>query len=76
MGLVSHAPALLTEPMPILIRKDGDLFRADVTPPHVEQPWSTPVPVARPSLIEELFALGCEQSDVSEAFFEADNRGD
>ena len=62
--------------MPILIRKDGDLFRADVTPPHVPQSWSTPAPVERPVLIEELFALGCQQSDVSEAFFEADNRAD
>ena len=60
--------------MPILIRKDGDLFRADVTPPHVPQSWSTPAPVERPALIEELFALGCQQADVSEAFFEADNR--
>ena len=60
--------------MPIVIRKDGDLFRADVTPPHVEQSWSTPAPIERPRLIEELFALGCQQSDVSEAFFEADNR--
>ena len=62
--------------MPIVIRKDGDLFRADVTPPHVAQSWSTPAPVERPVLIEELFALGCQQSDVSEAFFEADNRAD
>jgi hypothetical protein len=59
--------------MPIVIRKDGDLFRADVTPPHCEQAWSTPVPVERPALIEELSALGCEATDVSEAFFEADN---
>jgi hypothetical protein len=59
--------------MPILIRKDGELFRADVTPPHSQQSWSTPVPIERPALIEELYALGCQEPDVSDAFFEADN---
>ena len=61
--------------MPILIRKDGELYRADVTPPHVAQAWSTPVAVERPELVEQLSALGCQADDVSEAFFEADNAG-
>jgi len=62
--------------MPILIRKDGGLYRADVTPPHRQQSWSTPVPVERPALVEQLSTLGCQPTDVLEAFFEADNAGD
>jgi len=62
--------------MPVLIRKDGELYRADVTPPHRQQVWSTPVPVVRPALVEQLSTLGCQPNDVAEAFFEADNAGD
>jgi hypothetical protein len=37
----------------ISIHRDGNLYRAVVTP-HAEEPWVTPMPMGRDDLIAEL----------------------
>ena len=59
--------------MTIRIERIGTLYRAETTPPHGgNDPWSSPKPVRRDSLIEALLARGCHQTDIGDAFYEAD----
>jgi hypothetical protein len=59
--------------MPIVIRKDGEFYMAEVTPPHGQGvAWSTPQPMSRDELIEALRERGCHQADIGDAFYEAD----
>jgi hypothetical protein len=59
--------------MPILITRVGDLYSAIVTPPHGRgASWRTEQPLPAPDLVGELYALGCHQTDIGDAFYEAD----
>lgn len=59
--------------MPIMIEKVGDSYSAEVTPPHGGGvPWSSERPLSRDELIAALVARGCHQTDIGDAFYEAD----
>jgi hypothetical protein len=59
--------------MAIKIRRIGDLYEADVTPPHGSGvSWSTARPVLRDELVKTLLEHGCHQTDIGDAFYEAD----
>ncbi len=59
--------------MPIVIRKSDKLYTAEVTPPHGGGvPWATAEPLDRASLIAALRERGCHQTDIGDAFYEAD----
>jgi hypothetical protein len=59
--------------MAILIRKFGDLYEAEVTPPHGgEQAWKTVVPLSVDELIAALKERGCRQTDIGDAFYAVD----
>ena len=59
--------------MPIKIERQGDLYTAEVTPPHGDgRRWASSRPMTTDELIEALQALGCHQTDIGDAFYEAD----
>lgn len=59
--------------MPIRIQRVGELYAAVVTPPHGRgEPWSTPAALPLQELVERLEELGCHQTDIGDALFEAD----
>jgi hypothetical protein len=59
--------------MGIRIRRVGDLYEAEVTPPHGRgMPWNSEVPVPLDELIKQLRDRGCHQTDIGDAFYEAD----
>lgn len=59
--------------MGIKIRRVGEFYEADVTPPHGNgAPWSTAIPVFRDELVKALIEHGCHQTDIGDAFYEAD----
>jgi hypothetical protein len=59
--------------MAILIARVGQLYTAAVSPPHGRAtPWRSARPVSAPELIDELLSQGCHQTDIGDAFYEAD----
>ena len=59
--------------MAIRIRRVGQLYEASVTPPHGNgMPWSSKVPLRRDDLVKVLLDRGCHQTDIGDAFYEAD----
>ncbi len=59
--------------MAIVINRVGDLYEATVTPPHGGgEAWATQQPMPRDSVIATLRERGCHQTDIADAFFEAD----
>jgi hypothetical protein len=59
--------------VPITIRRVGELYAAEVTPPHADgKPWSSPRPMSRDELVAELRSIGCHETDIGDAFFDAD----
>lgn len=59
--------------MTITIEKIGEGYVAKVTPPHGNSSnWETQAPLAPEHLIQELLGLGCHQTDIGDAFYEAD----
>ena len=59
--------------MPIQIRRVGALYEAEVTPPHGRGvPWSTDEPMSTDALVAALLQRGCHQTDIGDAFYEAD----
>lgn len=60
--------------MAIKITRVEDKYLAAVTPPHGGGvPWSTTEPLGASELIEELTSRGCHQTDIGDAFYEADD---
>jgi hypothetical protein len=58
--------------MSISITKVKDrLYTVRYLPRHSE-PWSTPEPMPRHQIIEELLRRGAHQQDIGDAFYEAD----
>jgi hypothetical protein len=60
--------------MPITINRVGDLYEAHVTPPHGAE-WRSP-PMSTDRLVAALLERICHQTDVGDAFYEADPRWD
>jgi hypothetical protein len=59
--------------MPITIQKISKGYTATVTPPHGKSRyWKTDHPMSVDELIEGLRKLGCHQTDIGDAFYEAD----
>lgn len=58
--------------MSISIQRVGDGYEAQVSPPHGTVPWVTEQPIARSQLIAKLRELDCRQTDIGDAFYEAD----
>jgi hypothetical protein len=48
-------------------------YIARVSPPQGNgATWETQEPLARHALVEKLLALGCHQTDIGDAFYQAD----
>jgi len=59
--------------MAIVIKKVKEGYLAKVTPPHGKgSDWENADPLNCDELIDELFKLGCHQTDIGDAFYEAD----
>ena len=59
--------------MAIVIFRMGQRYRANVTPPHCRgEAWSTPEPMTADELVDALRERGCHQTDIGDAFFDAD----
>ena len=59
--------------MNIEIRRVGDLYAGSVRPPNGRgQGWDSPFPVPVDELIGALLEYGGHQTDIGDAFFEAD----
>ena len=59
--------------MPITISRSGDGYLAEVTPPHGGgTAWATPEPMRARQLVRALLDRGCHQTDIGDAFYEAD----
>jgi hypothetical protein len=62
--------------MTIRIKKAGDaLYSAALTLPDmpaVKAGWSTPAPMGADQLVEELLTRGAHQTDIGDAFCQAD----
>lgn len=58
--------------MPITIKKIDGGYVAEVTHPHGGAAWTTPAPLTADALVSELQARGCHQTDIGDAFYEAD----
>ena len=56
----------------IKIEKVGSLFIVHATPPHVREEWVCEGPSAVNAIIQELRARGAHQTDIGDAFYEAD----
>lgn len=59
--------------MAITIRRHGDKYDVNVTPPHGGgRYWSSSQPLTAQEVVDHLEALGCHQADIGDAMFEAD----
>lgn len=59
--------------MHIKIQKINNLYSAQVTPSNENiAEWATDTPLSCEILIEKLKKLGCHQTDIGDAFYEAD----
>jgi len=59
--------------MPIEIEKVDGGYLARVTPPHGnDRAWASKHPQPAEALIAELQVRGCHQTDIGDAFYEAD----
>ena len=59
--------------MAIKIEKVDGGYVARVTPPHGDgRPWASDHPQSADALVAELQRRGCHQTDIGDAFYEAD----
>lgn len=59
--------------MAIKITRNGELFLAQVTPPHGGgRPWESSEPMTLDRLITELLSHGCHQTDIGDVLYEID----
>jgi hypothetical protein len=58
--------------MAIRILESNRLYSAEPSPPDTDMDWSTPKPLTREELINELYARGTHQTDIGDAFYLAD----
>jgi len=58
--------------MTIKIERVGDNYTAIVTPPHANKTnWVSNNPLPCGELIKNLISIGCHQTDIGDAFYEA-----
>jgi hypothetical protein len=57
----------------IKIEKVGSLYMAHATPPHVREGWISDAPLPVHALVEELRSRGAHQTDIGDAFYDADS---
>ena len=59
--------------MPITIEKVPGGYLARVTPPHGNgRSWASEHPQTADALVADLLKQGCHQTDIGDAFYEAD----
>lgn len=59
--------------MAIVISRVGDRYTAVISPPHgAGVHWTSPEPMTKDSLIDALREHGCHQTDIGDAFHDAD----
>jgi hypothetical protein len=59
--------------MAINVRREGDFYRVTVTPPHGGgRYWSSRKALTADDVVNKLRKLGCHQTDIGDAMFEAD----
>jgi len=58
--------------MTLSIKKLGDKYEAEATPPHSRKPWRLSAPLPLRQLIDQLEAQGCHQRDIGDALYEID----
>lgn len=58
--------------MPIKIECVGTLYVATATPPHSDVEYVSESPAAADAVIDALRARGCHQTDIGDAFYDAD----
>ena len=58
--------------MSISIQRVRDGYEAQVLPQHGTVPWATEQPMTRLQLIAKLRELDCHETDIGDAFYEAD----
>jgi hypothetical protein len=59
--------------MPIQVRRVDAEYEAEVTPPHGNgRPWRSAYPMSADDLISALLERGCHQTDIGDAFHQAD----
>ena len=51
---------------------EGHLYMATATPPHVSALWEAAQPSTVDQIVSELRGRGCHQTDIGDAFYEAD----
>jgi hypothetical protein len=56
----------------ISIQRVGNRYEAQVSLPHGRVRWATEQPITRSQLIAKLRELECHQTDIGDAFYEAD----
>jgi hypothetical protein len=60
--------------MAVTIRRIGDGYLAEVTPPHGGgTAWTTPAPIGAEELVRELTSRGCHRTDIGDALYAADD---
>lgn len=59
--------------MAIVVCRIAAMYEAELTPPHGGGiPWRSEGPMSRDELVAELQRQGCHQTDIGDAFYEAD----
>lgn len=58
--------------MAIRIERVSGGYAANASPPHAQNDWQTEKPLTIAELDAELRRLGCHQTDIGDAFCEAD----
>jgi hypothetical protein len=53
------------------IRAVGDRYEVAVSPPHAST-WQSPMPLTATQVLEQLSALGCHSTDITDALYAAD----
>jgi hypothetical protein len=56
----------------IVIGKIDGGYQVEATPPHVRSAWKTAQPLSIKEIIAKLQELGAHQTDVGDAFYQAD----
>jgi hypothetical protein len=47
-------------------------YTASASPPHIAAHWATDAPMSAEELVGELRSRGCHQTDIGDAFYDAD----
>jgi hypothetical protein len=62
--------------MSIVVRKAGDKYMVEATPPHVSNDWKSDLPMGAESILRKIHDLGANGRDVMDAIAYADSFGE